>query len=83
MALFLASGGKCGACGSSLLPGWHADHKQAWTHGGPTDVVNGQALCPACNLSKGDRSMGWTGPSLRGWQRAHLIKLLSEEEPAE
>ncbi|MZF88236.1 DEAD/DEAH box helicase family protein [Streptomyces sp. SID5643] len=72
MALFLASGGKCGACGSPLLPGWHADHKQAWTHGGPTDVVNGQALCPACNLSKGDRSMGWTGPSLRGWQREAL-----------
>jgi superfamily II DNA or RNA helicase len=33
--------------------GWHADHEEPWSEGGVTDVANGQALCPACNLQKG------------------------------
>lgn len=32
---------------------WHCDHKQAWSKGGATTVVNGQVACPACNLAKG------------------------------
>jgi superfamily II DNA or RNA helicase len=32
--------------------------------GGPTDVINGQALCPKCNLQKGASEM-----SLREWQK--------------
>ena len=54
-ALYLASGGNCAACGTPLLPGWHADHKHAYARGGITDVVNGQALCPTCNMKKGSK----------------------------
>jgi hypothetical protein len=51
--MYLASGGKCTRCGTPLLPGWHGDHITPWSTGGPTDVINGQALCPDCNLRKG------------------------------
>lgn len=54
-ALYLASGGACSSCGSALESGWHADHITAWSHGGTTDLLNGQALCPTCNLKKGKR----------------------------
>lgn len=54
-ALYLAGAGRCASCGDDLSAGWHADHVQPFSRGGATDVVNGQALCPACNLSKGDR----------------------------
>lgn len=52
-ALFLAADGRCSNCGVELEPGWHADHVHPWSRGGPTDVTNGQALCPTCNLTKG------------------------------
>ena len=42
-------------CGDALDPDFHADHRRAWAHGGRTDVVNGQALCPICNRNKGDK----------------------------
>jgi 5-methylcytosine-specific restriction endonuclease McrA len=32
---------------------FHADHKNAFTKGGPTTLHNGQALCPPCNNQKG------------------------------
>jgi hypothetical protein len=32
---------------------WHCDHITPWSKGGKTTVSNGQAACPACNLSKG------------------------------
>ena len=61
-ALFLAADGKCecsgcGACGPDgcgipLGPGWHADHVKPFSRHGETDVINGQALCPPCNLKK-------------------------------
>lgn len=63
-ALYLAAGGKCSTCGDPLAAGWHADHITPHIAGGPTDVVNGQALCPTCNLSKGGRM----DPSLSDWQ---------------
>lgn len=53
VALYLLSRGKCAVCGQPLAPGWHADHKKAWSKGGTTDVINGQALCPQHNLQKG------------------------------
>lgn len=53
VALYLAAHGQCSACGIDLEPGWHADHRQPYAAGGPTDVTNGQALCPACNRRKG------------------------------
>jgi len=51
--LYHAADGKCDRCGTELGPDWHADHKVPWSRGGPTKVVNGQALCPPCNLKKG------------------------------
>lgn len=63
-ALYLAADGRCTECGAELEPGWHADHVDPHVAGGPTDVINGQALCPTCNLKKGaDVS------TLRDWQR--------------
>jgi superfamily II DNA or RNA helicase len=69
-ALFLAAGGRCEKCSAELQPGWHADHITPYTAGGPTDVVNGQALCPDCNLKKGS-----TMPlSPRAWQSRFISK---------
>ena len=53
VALFVAAGGACANCGRSLDSSFHADHMQPWSTGGVTDVINGQALCPTCNLRKG------------------------------
>lgn len=53
-ALYLAADGRCMRCAEELRPGWHADHEVAYSRGGKTDVLNGQALCPRCNLLKGD-----------------------------
>ena len=72
-ALYLAGAGRCALCGDDLSVGWHADHVLPFSRGGATDVVNGQALCPACNLSKGDTVVEdgrWPQDFvLRGWQR--------------
>jgi superfamily II DNA or RNA helicase len=83
-ALFLAAGGRCSRCGSGLLPGWHADHVEPWAHGGPTDVINGQALCPACNLRKGSRMQGplspWPGePPMRKWADRAFRRYLAHQ----
>lgn len=67
-ALYLSADGNCEGCGVELAPGWHGDHMHPHSKGGPTDVINGQALCPACNLKKGDRML----PALRDWQHAAL-----------
>ena len=45
----------CESCGAVLERGWHADHETAHARGGDTDVANGRALCPACNLKKSAR----------------------------
>jgi 5-methylcytosine-specific restriction endonuclease McrA len=56
-ALFLAADGKCSnpECGRELEPGWHSDHIQPHSKFGKTDVFNGQALCPDCNVRKGNK----------------------------
>jgi superfamily II DNA or RNA helicase len=77
--MYLASGGNCAECGTRLLPGWHGDHMMPWAHGGPTDVINGQALCPTCNLKKGTTHMAWTGPAPREWQRAALNTYMARD----
>lgn len=64
-ALFIVSDGRCTKCGAELPPSWHADHMRAYADGGPTDVINGQALCPTCNLLKGTTPV----TELRQWQR--------------
>lgn len=71
VALYLAADGRCSRCGRDLEPGWHADHVKPYSHGGETDVVNGQALCPDCNLKKGDTMDG-----LRAWQSDALARFL-------
>lgn len=63
--LYLAGDGRCAECGVDLEPGWHSDHVVPHVAGGVTDVINGQALCPPCNLKKGAR----VTDDLREWQR--------------
>ena len=53
-ALYKAAGGRCEQCGDKLRRGWHADHVHPYSKGGETDVLNGAALCPTCNLKKSD-----------------------------
>lgn len=53
LAIFFASNGHCALCGKKLDTDWHADHIIPFSKGGSTDVTNGQALCPKCNLKKG------------------------------
>lgn len=51
--LYRRAHGKCESCGTPLADGWHADHDTPWSKGGATNVHNGRALCPNCNLTKG------------------------------
>ncbi|MBA1159017.1 HNH endonuclease [Microvirga mediterraneensis] len=53
LILRLLAGNRCRRCGKPLTDRFHADHKQAFTKGGPTTLHNGQALCPPCNNQKG------------------------------
>jgi superfamily II DNA or RNA helicase len=75
VALYLANDGRCGICGAELDSGWHADHVTPYSRGGRTDITNGQALCPTCNLMKGATVTG-----LREWQ-AQASTLYFENEP--
>lgn len=45
-------------CNEPLEDGWHGDHVRAFSQGGATELSNGQALCPTCNLKKGDKEIG-------------------------
>ena len=75
VALYLAADGQCQNCGTELQPGWHGDHITPYSAGGPTDVTNGQALCPTCNLQKGSRHM-----QLREWQEEALNRFLKNND---
>jgi superfamily II DNA or RNA helicase len=75
-ALLLAQGGRCAKCGVVLQDGFHVDHMTPWMAGGATDIVNGQALCPTCNLRKGAMQ---EDDGLREWQRIALQKMWSAE----
>jgi len=56
--LFNAADGKCQICGRELDPDdWHADHIVPWSVSGTTNVHEMQALCPDCNLNKGNSNM--------------------------
>lgn len=68
-ALYIAADGKCQICGTPLSEGWHADHIEPYSLGGATNMANGQALCPACNLKKGLQTL-----ELRTWQKEALQK---------
>src|SRR5664279_2491881 len=73
VALYLAADGRCTRCGVELGPSWHADHMIPYSAGGSTDVINGQALCPRCNLRKGSST---AMPELRSWQSDALAKFI-------
>lgn len=77
-ALYLAADGKCTECGRRLDPGWHADHIQPHSRHGATDVINGQALCPDCNLKKGNKM----SRELLDWQQETLDKYRRAVNPA-
>ena len=72
VALYVASDGYCSICGADLGPTWHADHVQPYSKGGETQIDNGQALCPTCNLRKGNKmepALLWPDcKPLRKWQ---------------
>lgn len=80
-ALWVAAGGECEACGDPIFGTWHGDHIEAYSLGGVTDVTNGQALCPPCNLKKGDGVVltgGWpVSEPLRQWQNEAFGKFLA------
>jgi superfamily II DNA or RNA helicase len=67
--LALLSCGKCTICQQRLGKRFHADHIIPFSRGGQTVLVNGQALCVACNLRKGNKML-----KLRPWQEKALTK---------
>jgi hypothetical protein len=57
LAIFRKNKGICQKCKVNCDDSdFHADHIEAHSKGGKTNVKNGQVLCPKCNLAKGDRS---------------------------
>ena len=55
LILLLLAGSKCTKCGCRLSLGWHGDHIIPFSVGGQTTIRNGAALCPKCNLKKGNK----------------------------
>jgi superfamily II DNA or RNA helicase len=55
--LYYAANGKCQICGKDLPDDWHADHIKPWSKTRRTNVHEMQALCPKCNVMKGDHFM--------------------------
>ena len=75
VALYLANSGCCALCGTTLQRGWHADHIVPRARHGETDTINGQSLCPSCNLKKGA-----TLPMSRKWQQTALQKFTASQK---
>ena len=73
LALLIGAEGRCKSCGVLLGKGWHADHVIPFSAGGPTDVINGQALCEQCNLTKGVRTMSKS--SIGPWNSNRLLRI--------
>ena len=55
--LYYNANGLCQRCGEPLHHGWHADHVRPWSVTKRTNIFEMQALCPNCNLHKGDRTV--------------------------
>lgn len=51
--IFFRAGGRCELCHIKIDRRFHADHKNPFSKGGKTILVNAQALCATCNLKKG------------------------------
>lgn len=76
--LALVAGGRCAKCKDPLTTSFHADHRQPFSRGGPTNLRNGQALCVPCNLLKGNKVTTTSHTvGLRNWQTLSLAKALS------
>ena len=45
----VACGGKCERCGNQLPDRFHMHHVRRHADGGPTLLINAQALCPECH----------------------------------
>ena len=65
-ALYQSARGRSAISGAPLGDDWQADHIVPFALGGPTDVVNGQALTARENRVKGVSKMY---PVLRPWQQ--------------
>jgi len=79
--LFVAGNGNCAMCGKELEKGWHSDHIYPYSKGGETQLSNAQALCPECNLKKGDKFMEWPkNIVLREWQQDMFQKWINENK---
>jgi hypothetical protein len=59
IALNWAAAERCLLCGKPLGPDWEPDHIIPHARGGQTDVLNGQAVCRACNRKKGASMLTW------------------------
>lgn len=68
----LVGGGRCATCSERLGKDFHGDHKVPFAKDGKTVLLNGQALCAACNQKKGAKTM-----KLRPWQTEALNKSIS------
>jgi hypothetical protein len=79
VALFLAAGGRSTGCGAPPERSWPADHVTPWSAGGPTDVINGQALCPSCNRMKGTNEMPSSRPT--GTSADAALRRLRKQRP--
>lgn len=55
-SLFIQQDGKCNGCSNELIES-HIDHIVPLSRGGLNIDDNVQLLCPACNLSKGSKTM--------------------------
>lgn len=52
MILFALAKGECAKCFTKLDDNFHSDHITPASKGGKTILMNGQALCPSCNIRK-------------------------------
>jgi superfamily II DNA or RNA helicase len=69
--------GHCEECGRLLNQSFHADHIVSYSRGGITELPNGQALCPQCNLRKGNKTMSKDKVVYRPFQRQMIDAALN------
>ena len=72
--LRISAGNQCQMCEAPLNKIFHADHQKPFSKGGLTLLNNGQALCAACNLSKGNKM---PTQNLRPWQQEAITKCIN------
>ena len=55
--LYIQADGRCRNCGIKLPDNWHADHIIPYCYCQTTELENMQALCPTCNIKKGNKML--------------------------